>query len=603
MTAPVSGIPARADALETLRGAHLRRDAPIPLATVSGIATTNPGMIRWFLRETVATVITTKSYQVEPNPGNREPVITEPEPGSFGNAVGLRNPGLAIAREELTDLRRCWDAVQPLPSGGTPDSGAPNGSEPTDQEPHRPPPLLNVSIAGRDETEFRRLAEGLAPLADLLELNLSCPHASGGYGAAVGCDPGAVESCTRAAVEAAGGTPVLAKLTPNTSRIGEIAQRAVAAGAAGIVAINTVGPEQYRERETGTVILNNPALDGRGGKSGRWVRDRALECVREIRAAVGPKVPIIGMGGVERREDALAMRAAGADVVGVGSALALVHQRDWPAMLRAITEPGTVPTVRYRSTADMDFRRFTVSERRELGGDLYELVLQGTLDFEPGQSCFLRLPEVGEKPFSPALADPATFLIRRRGPFTLALGDLEPGDQVYLRGPYGEGSGVINSGNALGVARRTPGIALILAAGSGAAPVPRLAMRLHGAGLPVRVWLGLRDEVSRTPLAREIRRHGSLHVVHDRGTLGRVIEEAATSPDAHAGRIGSLWVIGPDPFMTAAATRFLASGVSPEAIRFSLEQEMLCGVGLCGMCHDDGRLTCRFGTFTGGSCD
>ncbi|TVQ37277.1 MAG: dihydroorotate dehydrogenase [Spirochaetaceae bacterium] len=583
------------DCIETMQGSHLRRDTAVLLATVSGIATTNPGMIEWFARETMVTVITTKSFQVEPNCGNREPVITEPQPGSFGNAVGLRNPGLAVARSELTELRSRWSELRPAIT----ESGIDTVVTAAVRDGTQPALLLNVSIAGRDEAEFRVLARELAPLADLLELNLSCPHAGGGYGAAIGCDPVLVARCTRAAVDAAGATPVFAKLTPNTSHIGAIAQRAVAAGATGIVAINTVGPEQYRERETGTVILNNPALQGRGGQSGRWVRERALECVRDIRRAIGPQVPIIGMGGVERPADARAMRAAGADVVGVGSALALVHQQDWPGMLRAMAQPGADSRVRYRPKAGMDYRRLAVSHRRELGGGLFELGLRGSLTFEPGQSCFLRLPEIGEKPFSPALADPATFLIRRRGPFTNALGTLEPNGYVFVRGPYGEGPGVIDAEAAGTAARMTPGTAYILAAGSGAALAPRLALRLTAAGLPVRIWLGLRDDVTGIPLATDIERHGPLSVVHDRGTLGRVIHEALASPDVRAGGVGSLWVIGPAAFMRASAAEFSGSGVPFRAIRCSLEEEMLCGVGLCGMCHRDGRLTCQYGTFTG----
>lgn len=601
----------RAHALEVLRGAHLRTGEPILLATVSGIATTNPGMIRWFARETAVTVITTKSIQVRPNRGNREPVITEPEPGSFGNAVGLRNPGMEEAARELRVLREVGGAAAGPKAAATATAASADRT-----------PLLNVSLAGRSAEEFSLLARKLAPLADMLELNMSCPHAHGGYGSVIGCDPALVERCTQAAVHAAGSTPVFAKLTPNVAAPGDlaaIARRAVAAGAAGIVAINTVGPDQYRERETGAVILNNPAppgcgnasdLEGRGGKSGRWIRERALECIREIRSALGPEVPLIGMGGVERPEHARAMREAGADVVGVGSALALVHQAQWPAMIRALSRGGPDRTgfsadlpVQYRHEAGMRFRRRTVSVRRELGGGLFELELTGALPFEPGQSVFLWLPGVGEKPFSPALDEPATFLIRRRGLFTEALGRLERGDTIFVRGPYGSGEGVIGGSGV------SPGtVALILAAGSGAALVPSLARRLAAQGAGVHVMLGLRDNTTGVPLEEAIKRHATLQVVRDQGVLGRVLTVAEDAysdatggaPDGPSSRmsaLSTLWAIGPDPFMEAAAALGLRLGLEGGQIRISLEEEMLCGTGLCGMCHRDGRLTCAYGTF------
>ena len=51
-------------------------------------------------------IITTKSFQVRPNPGNREPVICETQEGNFGNSVGLRNPGMEVALPQLEKLRQ-----------------------------------------------------------------------------------------------------------------------------------------------------------------------------------------------------------------------------------------------------------------------------------------------------------------------------------------------------------------------------------------------------------------------------------------------------------------------------------------------------------------
>ena len=109
--------------------------------------------------------------------------------------------------------------------------------------------------------------------------------------------------------------------------IGEIALAAVKAGADGIAAINTVGPEVFREPYTGQPVLYNP--NGRkGGKSGLWIRETALQKVREIRQAVGEDVPIIGIGGIASTADVLNMREAGADVVGLGSVITRVPSQE-----------------------------------------------------------------------------------------------------------------------------------------------------------------------------------------------------------------------------------------------------------------------------------
>ena len=60
----------------------------IKFSTVSGIFANRPNLIEWADRNIPELeVITTKSFQVTPNPGNREPIIVEVEVGSYGNAV------------------------------------------------------------------------------------------------------------------------------------------------------------------------------------------------------------------------------------------------------------------------------------------------------------------------------------------------------------------------------------------------------------------------------------------------------------------------------------------------------------------------------------
>ena len=65
------------------------------LSTVSGILTTEPGMISYFADAVPSCdIITTKSYQIVRTFGHREPVICSVKEGDFGNFVGLRNPGM-----------------------------------------------------------------------------------------------------------------------------------------------------------------------------------------------------------------------------------------------------------------------------------------------------------------------------------------------------------------------------------------------------------------------------------------------------------------------------------------------------------------------------
>ena len=545
----------------------------IPMATVSGVASTTPGMISWFDRQTAVTMITTKSYQRSPNPGNREPIITEAGAGNFGNAVGLRNPGIRSGVRELSRLR----AQRPM--------GA----------------LLAVSLSAMAVDEFVRLARESASVADLLELNYSCPHATRGYGADIGRDAAAIARITQAVVDAAGELPVLVKLTPNVPRIEEMARVAVEAGAAGVTAVNTVGPEVYLHEGSGAAILTNPP-DGRGGQSGAWIRETAIAAVAAIRGTLGPAPVIVGMGGVSSRRDAQQLVAAGADVVGVGSALGRIHQRYWPAFVRRLAGIGEAPPTAPREAAAMDFSHHTVAAHRELGDGLFELDLSPPVPAEPGQSVFLWIPGVGEKPFATAgtRGDVTTFLIRRRGQLTEKLGAVGPAAAVFVRGPYGDRWAPPPPLPAPPRQSTTApaGSAVLIGAGSGIATLPGVARVCREQGVAVISVLGLRHAIRNGAVLDALAEAGQLELVPDEGETGRVLTRlpAIIAQAAGAPGIAWAWICGPDAFMREAARRVAALGIPRHRIFLSLERMMRCGVGMCGECHHHGHLTCQFGT-------
>ena len=185
-----------------------------PFTIPSGIVTCSANIIQRFFNQIPEVgVLTTKSIGPEPRLGYREPILTQFEPGSFTNAVGLTNPGADRSKELLSELEIPEDR------------------------------FLLISIFGGSVEEYVEVAKILAPYGDGLELNLSCPHAKG-YGMAMGQDPELVEEITRA-VKAAVDIPVVPKLTPNVPNIDLITLAAAAGGADAICAINTMGPECY----------------------------------------------------------------------------------------------------------------------------------------------------------------------------------------------------------------------------------------------------------------------------------------------------------------------------------------------------------------------
>jgi len=260
----------------------LNLDFKNPLVLASGIL----GVTASSLNNVVtkgAGGVTAKSISLKPRTGHPNPTMVGYE-HFFINAVGLSNPGVEKAIEELTKFKELNQA-----------------------------PLIGSIFAGTPE-EFGEIAAKIcqAPI-DILEVNISCPNVSLEFGDPFAYSIPAVEKITRA-VKANSTVPVSIKLSPNAWNITEIAKAVETSGADAITAVNTISG-MVIDVHTKTPILHNK----QGGVSGPAIFPIALKCVYDIYKAV--KIPIIATGGVTTGEDALAMIMAGATLVGVGSAV------------------------------------------------------------------------------------------------------------------------------------------------------------------------------------------------------------------------------------------------------------------------------------------
>ncbi len=169
-----------------------------------------------------------------------------------------------------------------------------------------------ISIAGQDYDDFVGLAARLNGLAGIaaLELNISCPNVS--HGVDFGTDPEMCRRVVQGAREACS-DPVLVKLTPNVTRIADIARAAEAGGADGLSVINTLLGMAVDWRRRRPVLGN-----GMGGLSGPAIKPVALRAVYQVASAV--KIPIIGVGGIATIDDAMEFLVAGATAIQVGTA-------------------------------------------------------------------------------------------------------------------------------------------------------------------------------------------------------------------------------------------------------------------------------------------
>jgi dihydroorotate dehydrogenase (NAD+) catalytic subunit len=225
--------------------------------------------------------VVAKTTFLAPRAGNPPPRIVH-GPGWTLNSIGLQNPGIEVVLREYAPRWASWHV-----------------------------PVI-LSIAGERVEEFGALAamaDGVPGIA-ALELNVSCPNVEGGL--EFGQNPQLAEEVTRA-VRQATSLPVLVKLSPNVTDIVSIAQAAASGGAHALTLTNTL---------IGMAVDlpgGGPSLGATtGGVSGPALKPVALAMVYRVYREV--ELPIIGVGGITRAQDALEFLAAGAQAVQVGTA-------------------------------------------------------------------------------------------------------------------------------------------------------------------------------------------------------------------------------------------------------------------------------------------
>jgi dihydroorotate dehydrogenase len=108
--------------------------------------------------------------------------------------------------------------------------------------------------------------------------------------------------------------PILLKLSPdlNNKQLDEVIDIVKQTGIDGVVAVNTT-----ISREGLTTDKDRVKAIGKGGLSGKPVKDRSTEIIRYLAEKSNKAFPIIGVGGIFTPEDALEKLNAGADLVQV----------------------------------------------------------------------------------------------------------------------------------------------------------------------------------------------------------------------------------------------------------------------------------------------
>lgn len=194
----------------------------------------------------------------------------------------------------------------------------------------RPPGLIVGVNLGKNKTtpndraveDYRALVERFAPLADYLVVNVSSPNTEGLRRLQARTALEGLLRPLREALQDLGGqagplrssTPLLVKLAPDLddAALDDALDVLLQVGVDGVVATNTT-----IAREGLPPRWQHEA----GGLSGAPLRQRSTALIRAIYRRTEGKLPIIGVGGILRPEDALEKRDAGATLVQVYTGL------------------------------------------------------------------------------------------------------------------------------------------------------------------------------------------------------------------------------------------------------------------------------------------
>ena len=224
----------------------------------------------------------TKGTTLDPRPGNSGQRIVD-TPSGIINCIGLENPGVDYLVQFQAPLLAAYQV----------------------------PIIANIAGSSPEETAQAAGRAAASPHIAAIELNISCPNVQQG-GAVFGASPETAREITRQ-VRAQVTKPLLVKLAPMVTDICQIAVAVAEGGADALSLINTL-PALAIDIHRRCPVLGNIS----GGLSGPAIKPVALKAVWDVYRCCG--LPIVGLGGISKWQDAVEFFLAGACAIQVGTA-------------------------------------------------------------------------------------------------------------------------------------------------------------------------------------------------------------------------------------------------------------------------------------------
>jgi len=206
----------------------------------------------------------------------------------------------------------------------------------------------------------------------------------------------------------------------------------------------------------------------------------------------------------------------------------------------------------------------------------------------PGQFAMVWIPGVNELPMSVMTSKEsgkAAFTVRKHGPASTGLFNVKVGEQLGIRGPYGNSFDL------------KEGKLLLVGGGTGLVPMMRLLTFVKPSDdVTILIGAKTKDEIFFEDLANGLLENNPHKVIvsTDDGSYGEKgfvtdLVEKLVSKTQYSG----VYTCGPEIMMYKTVQSAHSRGIFVQA---SLERMMKCGVGICGSCCVGEDLVCRDGT-------
>ncbi|MFT4243389.1 MAG: quinone-dependent dihydroorotate dehydrogenase [Acidovorax sp.] len=236
-------------------------------------------------------------------PGNPKPrMFRLPEARALINRLGFNNEGLDAFLHNVQQAR-------------------------FRSQPRKHRMLLGLNIGKNAATpienatsDYLTCLEGVYPHADYVTVNISSPNTKNlralQSDEALDALLGAIAERREAlASQHARRVPVFVKIAPDLdeAQVSVIAATLQRHGMDGVIATNTTISR--------SAVQGMRHAEETGGLSGAPVLEASNQVIRQLRAALGSRYPIIGVGGILSAEDAVSKIRAGADVVQIYTGL------------------------------------------------------------------------------------------------------------------------------------------------------------------------------------------------------------------------------------------------------------------------------------------